>query len=109
MQGGGIFYEANNTNVIHCLCSKGHIIFPLGISFKTLYKNHNQITIHTSQNVKPEWLIEQGAYEYNSRHTAIVDNKTKKEYPTHLLYLLTDEQEKRLKVKCPTCHPFCKK
>lgn len=102
----GQFYQANNPTLIHCLCNKRHIIFPQGISFKTLYKNHNGIRIHVAQNLLWEKNDNYTVVQDNVWQASVVDKATHKQVPLRSAYVLTEEQLKLLKVKCPTCFPF---
>ena len=104
-------FEANSNNVVHVLCSTcNHIIFPKGVSVKTLYKNHNGVFLSKNQQIK--WSDNE---HYKVCYTdyqfayGLIEKQTKKEFPAHLFYKLTEEQTKLLKVKCPTCFPFVKK
>ena len=46
-------FEANSNRIVHVLCNTcNHIIFPKGISVKTLYKNHNGIFLSKHQQIK---------------------------------------------------------
>jgi hypothetical protein len=106
-------FEANSTHIVHVLCSTcNHIIFPKGISVKTLYKNHNGVFLKKSQQVKwndnEHYELSCPAYGTFSK-MALIEKQTKKEFPAELFYKLTEEQTKALKVKCPTCFPFVKK
>lgn len=104
-------FEANSPIVIHALCPCGHIIFPKGISIKTLYKNHNGVRVNKTQKVDWDASEHYTLCPSNKNHyfNVFVDKQTKKEFSVHLFYKLTDEQVKLLKVKCPTCFPFVKK
>lgn len=105
-------FEANSNCIVHVLCNTcEHIIFPKGISVKTLYKNHNGIFLKKSQQVK--WA-DNKHYEFfcpvdQEWKDIWIEKQTKKEFPMYLFYKLTEEQTKALKVKCPTCFPFVKK